>query len=92
MGETDFFKHGLNKFMLLKLKCSIFGFYDFTSTGMGLANSPSNKNDFLYQAKSLSTDKNHNTESEYSGTSKKGTLWDQYKFKCFVPFIEVVLF
>ena len=30
--------------------------------------------------------------SEYSGTSEKGTLWDQYKFKWFVPFIEVVLF
>ena len=29
---------------------------------------------------------------EYSGTSEKGTLWDQYKFKWFVPFIEVVLF
>ena len=28
----------------------------------------------------------------YSGTSEKGTLWDQYKFKWFVPFIEVVLF
>ena len=27
--------------------------------------------------------------SEYSGTSAR---WDQYKFKWFVPFIEVVLF
>ena len=31
-------------------------------------------------------------ELVYSGTSEKGTLWDQYKFKWFVPFIEVVLF
>ena len=30
--------------------------------------------------------------TKYSGTSEKGTLWDQYKFKWFVPFIEVVLF
>ena len=28
----------------------------------------------------------------YSGTSEQWTLWDQYKFKWFVPFIEVVPF
>ena len=28
----------------------------------------------------------------YSGTSEQWTLWDQYKFKWFVPCIEVVLF
>ena len=36
---------------------------------------------YMYQPKNV-----------YSGTSEKGTLWDQYKFKWFVPFIEVVLF
>ena len=29
---------------------------------------------------------------EYSGTSEQRTRWDQYKFKWFVPCIEVVLF
>ena len=28
----------------------------------------------------------------YSGTSEQRTIWDQYKFKWFVPCIEVVLF
>ena len=28
----------------------------------------------------------------YSETSEQRTLWDQYKFKWFVPCIEVVLF
>ena len=28
----------------------------------------------------------------YSGISEQRTLWDQYKFKWFVPCIEVVLF
>ena len=28
---------------------------------------------------------------EYSGISEQRTLWDQYKFKWFVPCIEVVL-
>ena len=31
-------------------------------------------------------------KSTYSGTSEQRTLWDQYKFKWFVPCIEVVLF
>ena len=30
--------------------------------------------------------------SKYSGTSEQRTVWDQYKFKWFVPCIEVVLF
>ena len=28
----------------------------------------------------------------YSGTSEQRTLWDHYKFKWFVPCIEIVLF
>ena len=31
-------------------------------------------------------------ETNYSGISEQWTLWDQYKFKWFVPCIEVVLF
>ena len=29
---------------------------------------------------------------KYSGISEQRTIWDQYKFKWFVPCIEVVLF
>ena len=29
---------------------------------------------------------------QYSETSEQRTLWDQYKFKCISPCIEVVLF
>ena len=32
------------------------------------------------------------TKCQYSGISEQRTLWDQYKFKWFVPCIEVVLF
>ena len=31
-------------------------------------------------------------DSVYSGTSEQRTRWDLYKFKWFVPCIEVVLF
>ena len=34
----------------------------------------------------------YNFEITYSGISEQRTLWDQYKFKWFVPCIEVVLF
>ena len=34
----------------------------------------------------------HKLWHNYSGTSEQRTLWDQYKFKWFVPCIEVALF
>ena len=53
---------------------------------------PSNFTDILFDKMVLSVWALHDGKGYYSETSEKGTLWDQYKFKWFVPFIEVVLF